>query len=404
MRPIGVCYFDNPLTLGSGWASHDGCPAYRVDGVSRLSTEYVWVLNLTFFQFRHHNLYNVQHLRDMQYFRCKLSVLQQELGISGPQRAVEMLSKCFTRVVALGSSILGIDNSVMGYRYLSLIQSVLLPPSARKRPEGVRRQEIELAIQQSYQANQSMVGKKPVNATAHCFSFPRHAFNLWLLGREYPASNEWSEIAFSREVTYIGCEDGDVIPGSRDIKARLLDWSASKEIAAIFQIGVESQDKFYTRFAMFGAGHNGKSSAPMRAWVTLPELLDIARYSKIRILRGMKTQLGKLPLSEEIMGQLSSPSDRLSFSKGLLLENIAGALGTPFNEMTSSLSAYVRAYDRIACGRVAETFAKNSYVVGSYSSGKIFLMLKPVDFESASSLASSLGLLPPVEMLGAVYG
>ena len=69
------------------------------------------------------------------------------------------------------------------------------------------------------------------------------------------------------------------------------------------------------------------------------------------------------------------------------------------NKHFTSVGAYMRAYDRIACQRASEAFQNYNFVIGSYGTGRLVVFLKPSSAELATAIALSEGLIPPRKCL-----
>jgi hypothetical protein len=385
---IGACWFDNNKQAFNGWASSCGSPAFRVSSFGDLPPDTLWVTNLNYITYRKLNLTKVHHIVDEQYFRTSMRQIGAETGLlNNPVELVVFASKVFSRIGLMGRELLSVNINNPGYRYTSLLAASITPNYVRSRIIGPNAMDISEAIKQSFQSNQAMVGiNAPKNSTVQAFSYPRGAFARWILSQDYPGSEPWEEIPERNFSTTFGYDAGHVIKGTVSVTERLLD--IGKNHAALFRINILTTDPAYQNFATFGAGSNHP-----RRWATLPEVLLLSKYCKVKLSGGYKTTFRKLPIAEKI----NLNDSEYSYSRGLLYENIWVSLSNPIhgNDIFHAVGAYMRAYDRIACFSLADGFAAQQYTIGSYGTGRAMIYLTDAESQRAAELAIGLGALPP---------
>lgn len=401
MIKIGVCCFEDVSDASSGWASINGSDCFRISGHSELQSDILWVTNLPYQHYKNLNLITAPHIYDTQFFRTSMEQIAKENGLDGDDQVLaEFCSSLFTKVANHGKDFFDFDLSTPGYRYHKLLSYKLIPDFSRKRPEGRFSGDIFEAVQNSTQANQAMSGvKKPQGSTAVNFVFPRGPYARWLLSQKYPAGTKWTEIKQKNDSATFGFEDGKVIRSTASVVDRLSD--LGQDNALFMRLNVQSMDPFYQRFASFGASGSFGPSARQkhRRWATLPEVLELSKYAKVQIMGGYMT-----PFTEK---QIIEPSvlqgTGMSYAHGLFLENTWAALCSPISTQSGStettLGAYMRSYDRIACGRAASRFAKAGFVVGSYSMGRLIVFVRPGEEVQAAREAFASGLLPPMSFM-----
>jgi hypothetical protein len=389
---IGACWFDDISIAQGGWSSIDGAESQRISSYSELRTDVIWVTNLDYNAYKKLNLTQSPHIYDAQYFRTSLKLIGSENGLLHDVRAlVEFASCIFSRVIRLGYELFDVDMTNPGYRYYSIIANRIMPGFMRKRPEGANVIDVIEGIKQATQANQAMSGiKAPKNSTAHDFAFPRGAYARWILTQKYPGPGRWEEIKRQTNETIFGVENGVVIKGSAGVIEKLKSWD--DEYSVFLRINILNMDPQYRSFASFGSG----SSYPRR-WATLPEVLNLSRFCKIAIMGGYRIKSEPLKIAESI----DFDSNEYSYSRGLLYENLWVALANPIygNDLKPAVGAYMRAYDRFACSRIAEKFSGYQYVVGSYGTGRVMVYLTKQEEYQAAEFALSLGILPPMHMI-----
>lgn len=391
---IGVCCFDDTDDAESGWASVSGESAERVSGPSDLASNILWVTNLPYFSHQKLNLRMSGNIFDDQYFRTKVSQIGIENGIESDLKSLsEFCSGIFHKVVAMGAEHFGVDLSSPGYRYHKTMSYGLIPEHARRQPEGRNSAEIMEAISHSTQANQAMSGvKRPAGSSAISLVFPRQAYGKWMLELPLPVSSKWVTVKQKENSTKFGVEQGQRLRNTSAVVERLTSYGETN--AMFLRTRVLSMEPFYRNFASFGSGEK-----IMRRWATLPEVLELSRYAKISIEGGYMCPLGDHDLvPEDVFGE----SD-MSYARGLLIENVWAALASPVTVQSGAkrtvIEAYLRAYDRIACGRAAAHMARRGFVVGSYSMGRVVVFLRPGEGEKVARAALDIGLLPPMGYL-----
>lgn len=385
---IGVCIFDDPKAPRSGYSSIDGSIPTHVSGYNELTTDVLWVTNLEFPVFKELNMLRLRHLAQAQYFRTSIRMLQIEFGISDHKQLAQFMSKLFTRTAQLGLQHFGADPANFNYRYHQALSSRLHIPGMIEPLQGLDQNAIQQVIDHSTQENQAMTGvKRPDRSSPISFCFPREAYGQWLLDRIYPVSNVWKSDNLKREFT-IGTRDGKKLSLTDSFVKTCGDYFRNHSRATFFRISVQSHEPSHRAFASFGAG-----SKEPRVWASWPELLELLEYSVVTVYESLSTAAGTIrEYLPEYIG-----STGFGVSEALLFENLYVALASPINRKNTALGAYIRAYDRAACGRAAAYFHNAGFVVGSYSSGRVVLLLTEGQKERAAKLALDFGLIPPIE-------
>lgn len=386
---IGVCIFDDPKSARDGWASVAGAEAWRVTGYHELSSDKLWVTNLDFPDFKALNLLRLKHLAQSQYFRTSIKMLQSEYGILESKPLAAFLSRLFNRVARLGDLHLGVEPQKFNYRYTQAISARMDVPSLRIPCQGLNPNEVQLIIDHATQENQAMTGvKKPERAQAVAFSYPRFAYSKWLLGQQYPLESVWKKDKIGKEWR-IGIREGKALAKANHDFVRMMDnYSINFHRSVFLRIAILSQEPSHRSFATFAAGSRGP-----RVWATYPEVLELMRYSEIAVYDSASVGSGKL----KDIPLIDNPQYSCSISAGLFLENLYCSLMAPVDKVNSALGAYMRSMDRMACGRAAEQFHNAGFVVGSYSSGRIIVLVREGERDRAAQLALKIGMIPPFE-------
>lgn len=391
MPAIGAVWFDDPKTATTGWASKGG-DAERIKGIGNLSTDTLWITNVGYKHYRSLNLTQSPHIYDSQYLRSSIMHIAKEFGLEdNPEKLVKVSAKIFNRVVGFGGEYFGINPDTPVYRYVNLVADSVTPAFMRKTPKGKYESELLEAFKQATQQNQGMTAsKRPFGSTAHNFYFPRSAYAKWLLASDVPIGSSWTEIKKKNIDTVFGHVEGTAVKGSKAVIERLMELGEKNSV--FLRVAILHTDSFYRSFATFSTGANYP-----RRWATLPEVLTLSRFCKISISGGFMTQSGKLPLEDKLA---MVPDNEFSYSRGLFLENLWVSLATPiYGTSFTPVGAYLRAYDRMACLSVAESFASSSFVVGSYGTGRVTAFLRNGEDRIAGEIALKNGVFPPLSVL-----
>jgi hypothetical protein len=392
VKKVGICLFDDPTLGTGGWSSVSGMPAIRISDYGSLSTDVLWVTNLRFNAYKKLGLIKSHHIYDDQFFRTSLKLLMAELGLSNkPNEACSVISEVLQRVSALCENKLNFNMDACSYRLAPSIAASIVKPAWRTRPSGKHAAELAEAFKQATQQNQNAFAIVPPSGSqAMPFVASRAPYYKWLLEQKVPIGSTWRPIKQSTEEKVLGVEDGVEIKGTKSLIARLKEWSNDE--CYFFRIRVSSIEPFYRPFATFGHG-----SWEQRHWATLPEIIEMARYSKIVLSAGFKCDAGKLDLPEGIIDDTKS----YSYSYGIFLENVWNAIASPLygSKYHTPIAAYMRAYDRTMCVRMAEGFANFNCTVGSAGAGRVMVYVRPSEQKEILEFASENLLCPPLDLV-----
>jgi hypothetical protein len=391
MKKIGVVCFEDTEVVGKAWASVSGEESKRINGIGELSSSVYWVTNLPYNLFRRFNLNKKPNVFDHQFFRTSVKLIAGEVGLEDDLKKLsEFSAKTFQRVYDYCESMYDVDLKYSPYRLNTLLSDYVIAKSVRQIPMGSTASTLTEAFMESTQQNQAMIGEVPKGSKARTFSFPKGAYARELLSLDYPVSTQWNMLNEVDIKTVIGTREGNTITGTSSAIKKINKICSQK--AGLFKINVLYTEKFFRSFSTFGQGSNYN-----RSWVTLPELLDIIQFSVIEILEGYTSEIGKLPLHKSI--DLSI--DEFSYSRGLMLENVWTAYTLPLNrgKFFTPVGAYMRAYDRILCNKVAYEFARNNFSVGSFGTGRVVVYCKKSEERLATEIAIENGMLPPLYMM-----
>ncbi|WP_137297153.1 hypothetical protein [Psychromonas sp. SP041] len=393
MQNVGVCHFDDSKMATSGWASINGSTPFRIKSRGDLRTDAVWITNILWRDYLRLNLNRLGHVFDDQFFRNSYTFYGRELGFENePKEQVKFFSEVFTRFSHYLYNKLNINISECGYRIPHLLRDYLASSSLKKQPSGVHSLEINNAITQSTQTMQKMTGNAPQGSTTMNFIFPRGAYSRWLMSLPYPGGDDWEILPEKKFSGVFGHEDNIQIKGTKTILGALLELGKTK--AVLLRVTVLSQNREFIDYQSFGSGSN-----VARRWATLPEIIHISRFSKIKIEGGFMCSLSDIGLKIP----LNTDENEFSLTRSIFLDCLWVGIATPLNAkptINTATAAYMRAYDRIACANAAEAFYKDgSIITGSFGTGRVTAYVRPSDIKDANNIAIRNGLIPPLKNL-----
>jgi hypothetical protein len=393
LESIGVCHFDDEKTFSAGWASVGGNKAYRVGGVHSLPNHILWITNIPFLTFQKNKIFNLPHIKMENYFRSSYMLIGDEHGISDPKILVEFCSRIFARLMDYSEFIYGDSVRRPQFSFSLALSGLVKPDYVRRIVPGPFSAEITEAIEHCDQNFQAMIGRTPDGSKATNFNFPRTSYFKHLLTMKYPGDGEWKQLKEKNYGGVLGHESGHMIQGTRAILEKLLKLGETD--SALFNVAVLSTDSNSAKFQSFGSGFKSKTVS-QRKWATLPEIIHMSKFSKIKISGGFSVESKPLELSKIFTRE----DFGYSFVRGLFLENVFAGITVSENEKSSAVGVYMRACDRILCARVAEGFVNDmNYSVGQFSMGRVTLFLRPTDIEKASEYAKKQYILPAIKLM-----
>lgn len=391
---FGVCLFDSKTSPTEGWACRPNAAPERVTGIHDLSQDINWVTNLDYNTFRQHNLGHLKHICQSQFFRESLDSLMMDYGFREGRfaEASVFLAQHLNNTAVFGNSLLGIDPLRVrnNYRFAQSIAAQLHIPLLKQGARGITQEVADYICSSATQANQAMVGGITNPISYHCY-YPRLLYFRWLLNQLVPITPEWSgpKTLSNEKSRIIGYYNGS-LKEERFLRV-IADEAKKRQRAFFFRISVIKQQKDYAIFGTFGRG-----KAESREWVTLPELLNLARYSQIELKEYYSLPAGYLKDYIEFLPDLEKIPD-ISVSMGLFMQNLAAAVMAPVNKKETALGAYLRAYDRVACFHAAEKLYRHEIIPASFSMGRIVVRGTEAQKSNIQACMASLGLIPFVE-------
>ena len=377
--PVGVVRFDDPGSVGAGWASYNGEDMRRIKSIGDLETSKAWLMDMTYPAYRNANIWKAPHLKRMDYLRVKPSALAVELNLEGdPQRRLSVLSDIYSKTADILIDKKGLNlfdpepTAAHALRALKSSVNWRIPPQIS---DGVI-----TAVIESTQESQNGSGRASRGTRAIGASYPRAGYARYLMSRPVPCGPDWSAVKIRGGVKRIGVSKGRVIKGTAEWIQRVEE--GAKENAFFFEVSVQGMPAAYARHSMFGNGANTP-----RRWATFPEVAHLATYAALEIHSGYRTNIS-VPKEDSSM-----PDPTLSGGLAAEVEWVSRCL-PPTKDGYNPVGAYIRAYDRVACANAAIELDGLGYRVASYGAGRVYLYASPRDDRLAQHFID-VGLMPP---------
>ena len=384
---VGVAFFDTVTRAVSGHKYLDG-KLELFESIGELDNGVIWITNVPYSAFKEQQLWSYPNLRDEQYARLSITQLIREVG--GRSRkdlgVLETVGYLVTKALYKLCEQFPIDLSLENYRVSKALAPHIIPHIYQSFPSGIDINCIE-ACTNAFKALQGAHKSKQTKAQLLYFTFPRPNFYAYLLNQSFPLSNDWKHVQFTERMT-IGNADGESLPNSDAVVNKLKKMHVTD--ALLLKVNVRKIDKRYMQGFNFSNVGMSKNVKP-RVWATLPEIIDLSRYCHIEIIEGYKTAGGPL----DIRPELDLSAIRYDYSQGITAENIFNALvekvGFQNRDVYTGLSAYLKAYDRLVCGKLAEAFMKEGFLLGGFGMAGVRVWA-PKDKESElKEIASNYG-------------
>lgn len=392
---FGCVRFDDPHNHDRGWAARAGERAFRIKGTEDLSSDTLWLTNLSY-----NLMYDAGFAEHARFRRgdflsesfCKTPKSTSEsrptefvaydlvslLGIHADdwKNQVEEVAALFDRVMRLTHRVLGpLDMS--GNTLSNCMRQSLYGP------DPILSEKIEAGLRES---NVSFVRceNRPEmfsdNARVITLTLPRVRQGIALCRVPLP-SGEWHEIS------------------KRDLPApeNVLAWATHFDYPILARLTVDHMEPAVNRLLNFGTGR------ATRRWAVTEEIQCIAQFARVQIHEAYWTEsVTTIPRVDAAL-EMFEPIHELSLSVGLFLENLWRGLcsnlppkvhirrGRPVH---NTVAPFIRALDRHYCLDAALRLQQMGFSVTSYGKGKVSIVTQMPNSSLAEALAQ-MDLIPP---------
>lgn len=365
---FGVALFDE--SKDSGWACLPVGEPFRFRQPQDLPSDCIWVCSSTVKDHRE-RFGNTSHLRNSEYV-SKLTALAADFGlrIDGEgkwgilaQRASSMLAPAVHRAMVIASQVYGWAEPTRMLRLESLSEDIrahLVQLIEPPQPPNYLRAPFASALQTYSSCNWNQYMPDSLTVTLR---FNRVEYAKRIMATEVP-DGSWS---------FMGSEND---PGFQYSMEMALDPEVPCLVNATVEFGGRDQD--IATLCAFGSTPN--KGAPLRTWVSQPELRWLSQHAHVQINAVQKSS-GSKPLPQKIQLPELLTCDELfslSVSAGLVAEAHWRALAKDVYKPTrdgkkdiSAWAVWLRAADRAFCFELALAAHKEGFQVQGYGNGSV---------------------------------
>ncbi|ENI4488045.1 hypothetical protein ABXZ88_003929 [Vibrio fluvialis] len=406
---IGILWVDDtrgqhPTTIRSGYIC-TGTDAKSVELIDLLDLpqQYLWITNMTVNRFSGTDTHTKGVIKNSAFLGIKLSTIAIELGLGDD--LTEKLPVLYQVCKGLASRIervdggLGINLHNVDYTVLEDIHKLCAPIQSDKVPtsHGKRDPKLQVAISNSMQKMQASAVRRRSNIheiqSAH---FSKSPFMLTLLNLVYPTSSDyWESDQFSGYT--IGRTELGEVENNAQLVNELVEFS-QRHCAFVEFEQLQTLSHVNTYYPL---GREMHPTSP-RQWAALPEIIDMANFSTLRLGRAYITHGGKLPNAPSMPN-----ADDITFTSyvnGLMnqIQWLALSFEKRNAECVSPVSTYMRAYDRIICRIRAEEFIQEKFEVCGFNGGTVRFLIGANDHSEKDRLKQAIfskNMIPQLSLL-----
>lgn len=374
----------NPNSLNPGYKClTDGEPV-PFEGTGELSTNVLWLTNITVTSAYSNQLRNTPRLLDDKYLRTTTSSILLELGLkkASLEDQSRYLASIFKNVMELSAQFYKLDEPPK-----SALAAGIPAQINYYHPKVLDRSIYEasqLAALAFVQCERSLPSNQEYEFVSVILPRKSHAKNMLALGMPFD--------------DFFWLTDHQM-----PVKSKRLKWVLDSEFPMLCQVEVTAISKAYNHLINWGNGagsllkrktnSNGFMTANKREWVTSNELRVLAQFCNIEV---HKVAISNTPPEVRFSLPSEDKHSDLSYSYGLLAENLWCSLMRDIegNYIRSPLTAWMHANDRMLCLEKAKQLSDLGFKVNGYGYGRITLAV-PVGQRSELKLAAlKLDLLP----------
>lgn len=369
---IGIAWF-NKGTYHKCDTCIDGKVEFGVE-VRSLNRQVIWITNLRVKGDPHATTLFKQYgyLRHTQFFRIPFTQVIFELDCNYDKTHEEkmiLLDAVYTKLSRKLFDSYGVDFSQSRDSVMHLINKKYRDNSqALTLNNSSIISDLNYAIKDSLQKFQSSDVRlcKSIQKI-HSVVIPRSAHFLAMTQCNYPVGSDYVlDDNLNGKVS--GKADSDFGEDSDEVRDYLDRIQTTS--AGFVEFQILGTDSLYSNVFMLGQeiGH-----FRVRNWASIPEILFMMNYTKVRIKRMFLTRSGRRDI-HPVVDDFSNIRS-ISWVTGLCNELMFSGFGYDDSKNpTSPCSAYYRAYDRIFTGLIATKFIQSGLRVSGFALGKIYII------------------------------
>lgn len=380
---------DAVVQAREGWASVDGCEAFRITKIADLDSDVVWINNLDMKSYTANKLSQSPNHVPRYYLRTDIMQVAAEIGAHTEHERVpvivQALSDVFARTMRLiqkqfGSCEIGIEHSRKKLEFLLA--------SAVGRKSHPMDAELNEAMCQAWQNRVSVLGQTIPYQWWQCtLRRNRYVHACEVLDTPVPSSSNWEYL------------DASKLPAGN--RARI-DWAVNHQLPVLVHARVSDGKGFEASLTSFGS----KAKATVtREWLCAPELYWVQRYySTVEIDAAYVCNDGYATLPELAKFPVPNEFSMASISMGLLAENFLAMMAEPYLMPSGYVcyyphSVWYTSMDRFMCFVGAAKLIKASsfgnphagFRAVSYGQGNLQISAPHEMIDDLTDLAASSG-------------
>jgi hypothetical protein len=395
-RQFGYVCFDSEADPSDGFASVNGGPARRINGINELSTDVIWLCNLGFDAFyKKSDAWRSPWLRHDKYLVVSPKDILKEWGMdpktTDATQEAPVISEFFKRIMKMAFRLIrDVDpkarmEDVFQGRFLREDLRCILPEAEYPKSEaasiiksGNAWQEFTQTAVSPVRGGRWVMLRKPRISYAHDMfhtPIPRGPFEFY--GR--------SEI--------------------RSVARDKMGWVCNNENPCIAEVTINRIEGDIAPIYGFGNATE-KERRIARSWVAHPELIVMSNFTEIDIkslYMGAEYDLIGPNLPEPVKDFLASKYTAISWSAGVLAETLwrACALGEEKSKAmgeerahTSWQGVWIKGADKANMFLSSMQLTEKGYAVVSYGLGWVRVAVLEDDIPDLIRHGLTLGLLP----------
>lgn len=364
------------VSLAGGWASIGGTPARRIQGVSDLPSDVIWMTNLGYSNFRNAKLNMHANFRNDGWLRTTFNQIAEEFGLGQStgkaKEAAEVLSLVAHRVVAYSCKELNIQ--VQSHARLNDDYATEMGLDRCRIPE-THYSTFETIAGHPYVSVIHGVSFGRGTATSLTLRCNRLTYARLMLSHKVPPDTGWELV--KQKLTDADLERMDKpflvrcrITNVKPIMAEALSW--------------------------------GSGSKLIREWLTDVEWRVVRQYADVELRAAMVCEQGYQSLDSYAAMLPQGAVDELSYSLGLVAEQVWTALMNkqPRSGQTPGFpvrAAWLRAIDRMQMFDYAQRMqSRRGVTLLSYGMGNVVVRVPEGGMRNILDMAMDTGLMPPM--------
>jgi len=388
---------------GPGWCCVAGDEPRRIDGLASIGSGCLWLTNANYQTMMFGNGAGQNPwLRHDGYLRLRVDQILSEWGLTSaaPDEAAAWLADMFDRVMRYAGALLPDKD----WSKRTLVEEMMSAWPEPEMPTGQYAASIRQALRESLQEWTCTPCRTPKDNITIKLWRPRNVHFRDMLTVPIP-TGPWELAA-----------GGDLPPREARMEWLVHEQTRPALTNILIQQDYASED-LAVLFAFGGGAKNDSGDAMRRSWCTHPELVALHNLSPVDVdAVFLGESYGTLPMpfvDESALQRLQSPIGALSWSAGIVLENLwmaatrPGIVRRPDQTRRRAVSyrgAWLRAHDRLAMFIHASKMSKGGWLVTSYGTGAIWVSVDPGNIPAMLADAFRVGLLPSLQHIQSVPG